>query len=100
MTNGPGKFQANTIADDNPAIKGASLAIWCDKADVCDEDTITEDIANEMRALATKAWNTKSNSIISHNQFKANYAKLGHVAKDLIRVLLYQILDQSYQLIL
>ena len=76
----PGKFQANTIADDNPAIKGASLAIWCDKADVCDEDTITEDIANEMRALASKAWNTKSNSIISHNQFKANYAKLGHVA--------------------
>ena len=76
----PGKFQANTIADDTPAIKGASLAIWCDKADVCDEDTITEDIANEMRALATKAWNTKSNSIISHNQFKANYAKLGHVA--------------------
>ena len=76
----PGKFQANTIADDNPSIKGASLAIWCDKADVCDEDTITEDIANEMRALATKAWNTKSNSIISHNQFKANYAKLGHVA--------------------
>ena len=76
----PGKFQANTIADDNPAIKGASLAIWCDKSDVCDEDTITEDIANEMRALATKAWNTKSNSIISHNQFKANYAKLGHVA--------------------
>ena len=76
----PGKFQANTIADDNPAIKGASLAIWCDKADVCDEDTITEDIANEMRALATKAWNTKSNSIISHNQFKTNYAKLGHVA--------------------
>ena len=76
----PGKFQANTIADDNPAIKGASLAIWCDKADVCDEDTITEDIANEMRALATKAWNTKSNGIISHNQFKANYVKLGHVA--------------------
>ena len=76
----PGKFQANTIADDNPAIKGASLAIWCDKADVCDEDTITEDIANEMRALATKAWNTSSNSIISHEQFKANYAKLGHVA--------------------
>ena len=76
----PGKFQANTIADDNPAIKGASLAIWCDKADVCDEDTITEDIANEMRSLATKAWNTKSNSIISHDQFKANYAKLGHVA--------------------
>ena len=76
----PGKFQANTIADDNPAIKGASLAIWCDKADVCDEDTITEDISNEMRALATKAWNTKSNSIISHDQFKANYAKLGHVA--------------------
>ena len=75
-----GKFQANTIADDNPAIKGASLAIWCDKADVCDEDTITEDIANEMRALATKAWNTSSNSIISHDQFKANYAKLGHVA--------------------
>ena len=76
----PGKFQENTIADDNPAIKGASLAIWCDKADVCDEDTITEDIANEMRALATKAWNTSSNSIISHDQFKANYAKLGHVA--------------------
>ena len=76
----PGKFQANTIADDNPSIKGASLAIWCDKADVCDEDTITEDIANEMRALATKVWNTSSNSIISHDQFKANYAKLGHVA--------------------
>ena len=76
----PGKFQANTIADDNPAIKGASLAIWCDKADVCDEDTITEDIANEMRSLATKTWNTSSNSIISHEQFKANYAKLGHVA--------------------
>ena len=33
-----------------------------------------------MRALATKAWNTSSNSIISHDQFKANYAKLGHVA--------------------
>lgn len=33
-----------------------------------------------MRALATKAWNTSSNSIISHDRFKANYAKLGHVA--------------------
>lgn len=58
----PGKFQSNTIADDSPVIKGASMAIWCDNAGICTEDVITEDIASALRSLATKSWNTASNS--------------------------------------
>ncbi len=76
----PGNFQANTLDDANPLIKGASLAIWCDKPDLVGEDVVTEDIANEMRAFSSKTWNTRSNSIKGFDEFKADYAKLGHVA--------------------
>lgn len=76
----PGKFQSNTVADDSDFIKGASLAIWCDNAKVADEDTITSDIADELRSLATKSWNTKSNTMITLKNFQDNYAKLGNAA--------------------
>ena len=45
-----------------------------------DEDVITEDIADELRALASKAWNVESNSTINFEQFKENYQVLGNVA--------------------
>lgn len=76
----PGKFQDNTIDDESEVIKGVSLAIWCDKPDLVDEDTITKDISKELRALASKAWNTSSNNISDINKFKSNYDKLGNVA--------------------
>lgn len=76
----PGKFQGNTIDDNSEFIRGASLAIWCDKPDLVSEDVITEDISKELRSLATKSWNVRSNSIASIEKFKENYTKLGNVA--------------------
>lgn len=76
----PGRFQENTVYDDSDFIRGTSLAIWCDKPDLVDEDTITEDISKELRSLATKAWNTSSNTIADINKFKENYKNLGNVA--------------------
>ncbi len=76
----PGQFQSNTIDDNSEVIKGASLAIWCDKPDLVTEDVITEDISKELRSLASKAWNTSSNKIADINEFRENYKKLGNVA--------------------
>lgn len=77
----PGKFQGNPAVDDNSNfIKGASMGIWCDNPNLCSEDVITEDIADELRALASKSWNTSSNAIINFDGFQENYAKLGNVA--------------------
>ena len=77
----PGKFQGNPAVDDNSNfIKGASMGIWCDNPNLCSEDVITEDIADELRALASKSWNTSSNTIINFDGFQENYAKLGNVA--------------------
>ncbi|WP_195989578.1 family 20 glycosylhydrolase [Clostridium sp. D53t1_180928_C8] len=76
----PGKFESNTIADDSSVIKGSSMAIWCDNPNLVDEDVITEDISKELRSLATKSWNTKSNSITTLENFKKNYEILGNVA--------------------
>ena len=51
----PGKFQGNPAVDDNSDfIKGASMGIWCDNPNLCSEDVITEDIADELRALASR----------------------------------------------
>ncbi|MDU6295396.1 family 20 glycosylhydrolase [Clostridium celatum] len=76
----PGKFESNTISDDSSVIKGASLAVWCDNPNLVSEDIITEDISKELRSLATKSWNTKSNSITTIDKFRENYALLGNVA--------------------
>ena len=76
----PGKFQANTIDDDSSFIKGAALAIWSDNPDLVGEDVITEDIAKELRSLASKSWNTSSNDIADFNEFRVNYEELGNVA--------------------
>ena len=77
----PGKFQGNpAVNDGSDFIKGASLAIWCDNPNLCSEDVITEDIADELRALASKSWNTSSNSITDFDSFQENYTKLGNVA--------------------
>lgn len=76
----PGKFESNTLPDDHPSIKGASMAIWCDSPSLCTEDVVTSDIANEMRAFASKTWNVRSNEVKAFDQFKTDYAKLGHVA--------------------
>lgn len=76
----PGQFQGNTIDDNSEVIKGASLAIWCDKPDLVTEDVITEDISKELRSLASKSWNTSSNKIATIDEFKENYKKLGNVA--------------------
>ncbi len=77
----PGQFQGNpAVNDSSDFIKGASLAIWCDNPNLCSEDVITEDIADELRALASKSWNTSSNSITDFDSFQENYTKLGNVA--------------------
>lgn len=76
----PGKFQANTVADDSSFIKGVSMGIWCDNPNIVTEDVITEDISDELRSMASKSWNTQSNSIIGFEDFQANYQKLGNAA--------------------
>lgn len=75
-----GIFQENTIPNDSEVIRGASLAIWCDKPELVGEDVITSDISKELRSLATKAWNRTSNERVDIDTFKANYSKLGNVA--------------------
>lgn len=76
----PGKFDQNTVDDHSDFIKGASLAIWNDNPDLVGEDVITEDIAKELRSLATKSWNTTSNEAADFNTFVENYQGLGNVA--------------------
>ena len=76
----PGKFSEMEVDDNSSFIRGVSLAIWCDIPDLVSEERIAKDIYNEIRALATKSWNTSSNSIQSFDKFKAMYNKLGHVA--------------------
>lgn len=76
----PGKFDQNTIDDDSDVIKGATLCIWSDNPSLVGEDTITEDIANELRALATKAWNMHSDKVVNFESFKENHKKLANVA--------------------
>ena len=76
----PGIFQENTISDTHEVIKGASMAIWCDYADVATEEQIAEDIYDELRSLGSKSWNVDSPNVIALAPFQANYALLGHVA--------------------
>ncbi len=76
----PGNFPSNPVSDDSSFIKGASMGIWCDNPNIVTEDVITEDIADELRSLASKSWNTDSNSVIDFQDFQANYKKLGNVA--------------------
>ena len=40
------------------------MGIWCDNPNLVDEDVIYDDVSDEMRAMATKSWNTSSNSRI------------------------------------
>lgn len=56
------------------------MGIWCDNPNLVDEDVIYDDVSDEMRAMATKSWNTSSNSIVSFEEFQENYRVLGHVA--------------------
>ena len=77
----PGKFQGNpAVNDGSDFIKGASLAIWCDNPNLCSEDVITEDIADELRAIESKSLNTIINKITDFDSFQENYTKLGNVA--------------------
>ncbi len=72
----PGKFQGNTISDRSEIIRGAALAIWCDKPDEADEDTIAKDVYKELRALACKSWDETCNDILDIEGFKKNCEKL------------------------
>ena len=76
----PGKFASYTAPDDASYIAGAAMGIWCDNPDLVTEDVVTDDIADEMRSLATKSWNVSSSDNMDFEQFKANYEVLGHVA--------------------
>lgn len=76
----PGKFQENTINDDHEAIRGASVAVWCDQADVCTEDVIASDIGPALRSLASKSWNTESSSRLDYTGFQALTETLGYPA--------------------
>ena len=64
----PGQFPSashvdNTVPDDSDFIAGVSMGIWCDNPNIVTEDRIAEDIADELRALASKSWNTSSSDI-------------------------------------
>lgn len=74
----PGQFSANTVADDSDFIAGCSIGIWCDIPGLVEEDVIQDDIAKEMRAMASKAWNTASPSELSYEDFRTMTDTLGH----------------------
>ena len=74
----PGKFSANTIDDDSDVIAGAAIGIWCDVPDLVEEDVIMDDILAPMQALASKSWNTSSNTILPFDQFQTLSETLGH----------------------
>lgn len=74
----PGQFSANTISDDSELIAGCAIGIWCDIPDLVDEEVIMEDISKEMRAMASKAWNTGSNSELAYDDFRTLCDTLGH----------------------
>lgn len=74
----PGKFSANTIADDSEVIAGAAIGIWCDVPGLVDEDVIMDDILSPMRALASKSWNTQSNTILPFAEHQTLEETLGH----------------------
>lgn len=76
----PGKFASFTAPDDASYIAGVAMGIWCDNPDLVTEDVVTDDIADEMRSLATKSWNVSSSDNMNFEQFKENYEVLGHVA--------------------
>lgn len=76
----PGNFQSNTLPDDHASIRGVAMAIWCDNPTLVGEEVVTSDIADELRSLATKSWNTQSNSMVDFAQFQENYRVLGNVA--------------------
>lgn len=76
----PGKFDQNAVDDDSNLVKGACLSIWNDNPSIATEDTITDDIANELRSLATKSWNMRSDKVASFEDFKENRHILGNVA--------------------
>ena len=81
----PGQFPSashvdNTVPDDSDFIAGVSMGIWCDNPNIVTEDQITDDIADELRAMASKSWNTSSNSVVTFDEFQENYMKLGHAA--------------------
>lgn len=74
----PGKFSSNTIDDESDVIAGAAIGIWCDVPDLVEEDVIMEDILAPMQALASKSWNTSSNSILPFSDFQVVTQALGH----------------------
>ncbi|MBQ8857592.1 MAG: family 20 glycosylhydrolase [Lachnospiraceae bacterium] len=76
----PGQFSGSTIADDHEVISGVSLGIWCDYPDTVTEDVVHTDIAKELRSLASKSWNTASNSILPYDDFAALTEEIGNVA--------------------
>lgn len=65
----PGLFESNQLANDDDRIGGASLAIWCDQPEIVSEDIIIEDIKKELRAIATKSWNSHSNDYLTYEEF-------------------------------
>lgn len=80
----PGDFQdkqnAHTLADDDPRIVGATIAVWCDFPDVATEDQISAGIAKEMRAMAARSWRPSSNTVLQLDEFKELIDTLGHGA--------------------
>ena len=76
----PGKYANATVPDDSEFIAGAALGIWCDKPDLVTEDVVTDDIADELRSMATRTWNADSNATMDFEEFKEKYTVLGHAA--------------------
>ena len=76
----PGKFSGSNISDDHEVISGASLGIWCDYPNIVTEDVVHTDIAKELRSLASKSWNTASNSVLDYDAFAAMTEVIGNVA--------------------
>lgn len=68
---------AQTIADDDPALKGASFAIWSDAPEVETEQQVLTNSRPLMRAMASRSWNPESKA--TYEQWAANSAALDPV---------------------
>lgn len=65
-----GLFEHNLIDNDDPRIKGACMAIWCDNPNICDENTIYEEMFNPLVVFAAKTINYNINNEIAYEVFK------------------------------
>lgn len=72
----PGNFADNEMNDNDPRIKGVSMAIWNDNPNLVSEDIIWDDIQRELFALSLRSRDVDFNKKMTFNDFEKLIEKL------------------------